>query len=100
MRTTVTARHCEIPDDLRERASTLLAKVAKAAHRPQRAEVVFDVDHGHKVVEAQLYLPRGQVKVASAEADDFRSALDRVVEKLRNQLDKHPSRPARGAAVE
>lgn len=90
MRTTVTARHCEIPEELRERAETLIAKTAKAAHRPQRAEIVFDADHGRKVVEIQLYLPRGQVKVASAEADDFRTALDRALDKVRNQLDKAP----------
>lgn len=95
MRTTVTARHCEIPDELRERAETLVAKAAKAAHRPQRAEIVFDADHGQKVVEIQLYLARGQVKVATAEADDFRSALDRALDKVRNQLDKDPNKPAR-----
>ena len=95
MRTTVTARHCDIPEELRTRAETLIAKVAKAAHRPQRAEVVFDADHGQKVVEIHLYLPRGQVKVASAEADDFRSALDRAVGKVRNQLDKDPGHPVR-----
>jgi ribosomal subunit interface protein len=95
MRTTVTARHCEIPDELRGRAEALIAKTAKAAHRPQRAEIVFDADHGQKVVEVQLYLARGQVKVATAEADDFRSALDRAMDKVRNQLDKDPSKPAR-----
>jgi len=100
MRTTVTARHCEIPVDLRERAGQVLEKVAKAAHRPQRAEIVFDADHGRKLAEVHLYLPRGQVKVASAEADDFRTALDRVAEKLRNQLDKHAGRPERGTPVE
>ncbi len=98
MRTIVTARHCDIPDELRERAEQLVVKLAKAAHRPQRAEVVFDADHGQKVVELQLYLPRGQVKVASAEADDFRTALDRVVEKVRNQLRKNSPRPARRPA--
>jgi ribosomal subunit interface protein len=97
MRTTVTARHCDIPEELRSRAETLIAKAAKAAHRPQRAEVVFDADHGQKVVEIHLYLPRGQVKVATAEADDFRSALDRAVDKVRNQLDKNPQHPARRA---
>lgn len=97
MRTTVTARHCEIPDDVRTRAEAVLAKLAKAAHRPQSAEVIFDVDHGRKVVEIQLHLPRGQVRVASAEAEDFRSALDRVAAKLRNQLDKNPGHPTRGS---
>jgi ribosomal subunit interface protein len=95
MRTTVTARHCEIPDELRDRAEALIEKMAKAAHRPQRAEIVFDADHGQKVVEIQLYLPRGQVKVATGEADDFRSALDRALDKVRNQLDKVPHKPAR-----
>jgi ribosomal subunit interface protein len=95
----VTARHCEIPDELRDRAEQVVAKLAKAAHRPQRAEVVFDVDHGQNVVELKLYLPRGQVKVASAEADDFRTALDRTVAKVRNQLDKNAGRPARRASA-
>jgi ribosome-associated translation inhibitor RaiA len=65
-------------------------KVAKAAHRPRRAAVVFDADHSRKVVELQLYLPQGQVKLASAEASDFRTALDSAVGKLRSQLDKGP----------
>ena len=45
--------------------------------------------------ELHLYLPRGQVKVATAEAADFRTALDSAVAKVRNQLDKEPRRPAR-----
>lgn len=92
MRTIVTARHCEIPDELRHRAEAQLGKLAKIANRPHRAEVVFDADHGRKVVELLLSLPRGQVKLATAEADDFHSALDAAVGKLRGQLGKN-SRP-------
>ena len=99
MLTTVTARHCEISDELRERAETAVAKLAKTAHRPQRAEVVFDADHGGHVAELHLYLPRGQVKVASAEASDFRTALDRAMDKIRNQLDKPPRRSARRSST-
>jgi ribosomal subunit interface protein len=98
MRTTVTTRHCEIPDELKARAETLVEKLAKAAHRPQSADVVFDADHGNKVVEIQLKLTRGQVRIASAEAEDFRTALDRAVAKMRNQLDKNSGRPVRGPA--
>lgn len=97
MRVTVTARHCEIPEELRIRAEDLVTKVTKSAHRPQRAEIIFDADHGTKVVELHVKLPRGQVKIASAEADDFRSALDRAVDKLRSQLDKDSGRPRRVA---
>ena len=98
MRTTVTARHCEIPDELKERAEALVAKAAKQANRPQRAEVIFDADHGRKVVELQLYLPQGRVKLASAEDGDFKSALDAAVNKLRSQLGKNARQPTRRVA--
>ncbi len=77
----------------------VVTKAAKAAHRPRRAEVVFNTDHGRKVVELQLYLPRREVKVATGEADDFRSALDSAVAKLRNQLDKTPGPAQRRSAA-
>ena len=94
MRTTVTARHCEISEELRARAEQVIAKTAKIASRPQSAEVIFDADHGTKVVEMKLFLPRGLVKVASAEASDFRTALDRAADKIRSQLAKEPRKPA------
>jgi ribosomal subunit interface protein len=88
MRITVTARHCEVSDELRARAETVVEKAAKIANRPQSAEVIFDADHRDKVVELKLFLPRGIVKVASAEASDFRTALDRAADKIRSQLSK------------
>ena len=98
MRITVTARHTDIPDELRERAEAQVERIAKLAHRPQSADVVFDADHGKKLVEMQIFMPRGNVKIASAEADDFRSALDRAADKLRSQLDKLPERSRRQAS--
>lgn len=95
MHTTVTARHCEIPDDLRARALDVTGKLAKLAHRPQRLEIVFDDDHQRRLVELKMSLPRGQLLVASGEAADFRTALDRAAEKLRSQLDKGGARAAR-----
>ncbi|HLB36259.1 MAG TPA: ribosome-associated translation inhibitor RaiA [Gemmatimonadales bacterium] len=99
MQVTVTARHCEIPDPLREQARLVMARIMKAAHRPQRARVVFDVDHQQKVVEIKLHLPRGVTRIATAEATDFRTALDRAAEKLRRQLEKTNSRYVRRPAA-
>ncbi len=99
MKVIVTARHCAIDDELRKRAVDLIERAAKRVSRPQRAEIVFDNDHNQKVVEFQLYLPRGSVHIASAEAADFRTALDRTADKLRNQLDKLPSLKDRRATV-
>ena len=95
MQILMAARHCEIPDALRRRAAQLVGKVAKVAHRPQRAEVVFDNDHQAKVVELKMLLPRGRILLARAEAEDFRSALDKAVEKLRHQADKEATRVLR-----
>ena len=94
MEITVTARHCEIDNLLRDRAAQLIERAAKLAWRPQRAEIVFDNDHKRQIVELHLYMPRDNVHVASAEASDARTALNRAMEKLRNQLDKLPSSPA------
>ena len=99
MKVTVTARHCEIDEALRERAVELIEKIAKLVRRFQRAEVVFDNDHKRKVVEFQLYVSRGGPHVSTAEADDFRTALDRAADKLRNQLDKLETPASRRTAV-
>ncbi|MBI4501295.1 MAG: ribosome-associated translation inhibitor RaiA [Gemmatimonadetes bacterium] len=94
MKTRITARHCEIAPDLRERANALMERVSKLSHRPQRGQVIFDDDHQRKVVELILHLPRAQTRVASAEAADFQTALDRAAEKLKRQLVKDGSKPA------
>jgi ribosomal subunit interface protein len=88
MQTTVTARHCELSEDLKKRAEQLIERIAKRAQRAQRAQVIFEADNHRKIAEIQLSLPRGQLRVARGEAEDFRSALDRAEEKLLRQLDK------------
>ena len=95
MQTTVTARHCEIPEEVRTRAEEVAEKLARMAHRPQRMEIVFDDDHQRRVAELKMWLPRGQTLVATAEEADFRTALDRAAEKLRSQLEKSGQRPPR-----
>jgi ribosome-associated translation inhibitor RaiA len=84
---------------LRVRAEQAVERAAKIANRPQSAEVIFDADHGNKVVELKLFLPRGIVKVASAEDDNFRTALDRAADKIRSQLSREPRKPAHRSNV-
>jgi ribosomal subunit interface protein len=87
MRSTITARHTEITPELRERVHRLLPRLAKHARRPTAVEVIFDDDHGQKVVEMHLFAPRKAAAIARGEADDFVTALDRASEKLKHQLD-------------
>ena len=93
MQTTITARHCEINEALRERARTVVERLGALAHRPIESVVVFDTDGGQATAELRLRAARGELMVARGEADDHRTALDRAEEKLRRQLDKDPANP-------
>ena len=86
MRITITARHCEIPGELRTRARTLVERLSRVATRPHDGQVLFSADHGTPTVEVRVHAGRGVVHVATAEGGDHRSALDRAEEKLRAQL--------------
>jgi ribosome-associated translation inhibitor RaiA len=57
------------------------------------------MDHQRATAELRLTAARGVVHIASAEARDHRSALDRVASKIRRQLDKRPGGPRRGAGA-
>ncbi len=88
MRITVTARHRDVSDDLRQRARSLVERLAKLASRAHDARVLFGDDHGVAIVELRLHTVRGRVLVGRAEGLDHRTALDRAVARVRRQLDK------------
>lgn len=100
MRTTITARHCEISDALRERALTVLERLASITSRLMESAVVFDTDGGEQIAELRLHVVRGEVLVARGEGVDHRTALDRAEERLRRQLEKASSRPRRSRPIE
>jgi ribosomal subunit interface protein len=97
METSITTRHGEIPEALRLRAGRLVERLARLANRPTAAHVTFGLDHQRATAEIRLTAARGAVHVASAEAPDHRTALDRVAQKLRRQLDKQEANPRRRA---
>ena len=100
MQTTITARHCEVSDELRERARTVVERLGTLARRPIESTVVFDTQGGGHTVELRLHVARGELLVARGEGDDHRTALDRAEEKLRRQVDSSPSRPRRSRDVQ
>ena len=95
MQTTITARHCEITEALRERARIVIERLGGLASRPTKASVVFDADGLQQTAELRLHLGTGEVLVAGGVAGDHRTALDRAEEKLRKQLEKAGARPRR-----
>jgi ribosomal subunit interface protein len=100
MQTTITARHCEISDALRERALTVVERLGELARHPIESAVVFDTDGNQATTELRLHVARGELLVAHGAADDHRTALDRAEEKLRRQLEKAATRPRRSRDIE
>ena len=98
MRITITARHCDIPADLRASARARLERLSRIASRPHHLQLIFDAEHGKPTVELRLHTNRRHVHFATAEAADHRSALDRAIAKVRRQLDKPPMPGARDSA--
>lgn len=98
MQVTITSRHEAVPDDLRVRAEAVAIRLAKLAHRPTRASVEFDLEHQRHTAELRIHAARSAVYVASGEAADHRTALDRAAAKLRRQLDKKPAARRRAGA--
>lgn len=94
MQTTITVRHTEIPDTLRERAAAVVDRIGDIAGRATEATVVFDADGLLRTAEIRLKVAGGDVLVARGEADDPRTALDRAEDKLRRQVEK-AARPRR-----
>jgi putative sigma-54 modulation protein len=95
MQTTITARHCEISDALRERALTVLERLGNIASRPIEATVVFDAEGTQQTAELRLHVARGEVLVATGEGEDHRTALDRAEDKIRRQVEKASAYPRR-----
>jgi ribosomal subunit interface protein len=99
METTITARHCEVSDPLRERAITVVERLGNLASRPMEMTVVFDAEGARQTVELRLHVARGEILVAKGEGADHRSALDRAEEKLRRQLERASDRPRKSRSA-
>jgi putative sigma-54 modulation protein len=95
MQTTITARHCEIPEGLRERAVTVVERLGKVTPRPMEMTVLFDTDGLEQTAELRLHMAGGEILVAKGDGADHRTALDRAEEKLRRQVERAAERPRR-----
>jgi len=95
MQTTISARHCDVSDPLRERAISVGERLGSLASQAMEMTVVFDSEGIQQTVELRLHLAGGEILVATVEEADHRTALDRAEEKLRRQVERASDRPRR-----
>jgi len=88
MRITVSARHCEISDALRQRARAVSGRLAELSPHALDATVVFDAGPLQQAVELRLHARGRKMLIGVGQGPDHRTALDRAEEKLRVQLMK------------
>ena len=86
MQITISARHCEVSDVLRQRARDVVERLAELSPHALEATVVFDEAPLVHAVEIRLHARRRKILVGVGQGPDHRSALDRAEEKLRVQL--------------
>lgn len=92
MRISMTARHFEFSDALRRHVESRLTGLDKYHQRTTRVEVTLTEEKREKRVEARAFVDGDHDIHAEATADDFRTAVNRVSEKLARQLKRRRDR--------
>lgn len=86
MRITITERHCQISSRVHDRTESLVGGLSKYEERASAAEVIYSDEKHTKKVEIIVHIDGAPHVVARGEGDDFRSALDRSVNRAKRML--------------
>ena len=92
MRVKIAQRHCDVPNDVLQRTEDLVQKLNKYEPHVGTAEVVYSEEKHTKHIEVILHIDGSPPIVARADERAFRSALDKVVDRLTRMLKKHRGR--------
>lgn len=92
MQVNISARHGNVPQQIKLEAKERVERLQRYEPRVDHADVEFDTDHGDRKVETRVFLPGSHSIVAHGTGDDFRTALDRSIERLTRQLKRRRER--------
>jgi putative sigma-54 modulation protein len=91
MQTTITARHFELNEQLRDFINLKLKKLEHYSHYIINAEVILVKDAGLESVEGKLHLKHELLTAKAEEKDPYQAATE-VISRLLTQLKKHDER--------
>jgi ribosomal subunit interface protein len=86
VRITITERHCQIPNRIRDRTQSLVEGLGKFEERATAAEVVYSDEKHTKKIEIIVHIDGAPHIVGRGDGDDFRSALDGAVNRVKRML--------------
>jgi putative sigma-54 modulation protein len=88
----VTGRHIQITDAMRQYAEDKAGKLSKFYDRIESVDVVLDHESMHHLVEVVVRADHKHTFVAKEKAPDFYEAVDVVVDKIGRQLTRHKTK--------
>jgi putative sigma-54 modulation protein len=91
MQVSVTFRHIEATEALRDHAEQRVQRIAKYLHRPIDAHVILSVTKRRHVAEIVMNADRTTLN-ATEETNDLYSAIDLAADKLEQRARKHTSK--------
>lgn len=83
---------CTVPETVIQVAEEQFRRLRKYDPRLQRADLRFDIDHGLYRVEARLTVTGAPLIVAHGTGESFRTAVDRIIDRLSRQLRRRRER--------
>ncbi len=86
MRVQIAARHCEVPDSIRQRAEEQAQRLTRYEPRLSGVEVVFEIEKHVKRVEGRLTIDGQAPAVATGDGPEFRGALDQMLDRAGRML--------------
>jgi ribosomal subunit interface protein len=92
LRVQISARHCDVPQDVMERTEVQVASLSKYSPRATAADVVYMEEKLTKVAEVIIHIDGGEPVVARGQGAEFRSALDEVIDRLSRRLRRQRER--------
>jgi putative sigma-54 modulation protein len=95
MKPTITTRHFELSDSLRERTEERLIKLQRIFDRILDARVVVSLEKNRYTAEA-IVTANGTPLTSHVTADSEKTALEQALDKLETQLRRHKDRLTKG----
>ena len=86
MNVTISARHCEIPDSLRDATERRINRLGRYNPRLADAEVTYEIENVSHEVEIRLAVHGDEPVVARGTGEDFTVALRRGIDRATRRL--------------
>ena len=88
MQISITGRHLEITQGLRDHINERINSLGKHFDRILDAHIVLMVERENQIAEATVHIPHQPTIHAKAETTDMYASVDMMVDKIRHQMQK------------